>query len=138
MNQTDSDQYFTASSFVSGLFILEQLSYCFDIAELSGGISNDVHRAWILSLRGQPADVQFSPGEWVVSLPKRVKFLSNHANMYPGKCLASMFKVKRCYWIFCYQPAASFVQNLLTVNPPAFPPAGLVLPCLRGRMVRII
>lgn len=96
MNWTDSDQYFTASSFVSGLFVLEQLLCCFDIAELSGGISNDRYMAWILSLSGQPTYLQFSPGEWVLSLPERVKFLSNYTNRCPGKCLANVFKVKRC------------------------------------------
>ena len=63
MNQTDGPCTLQLLPFVSGLFVFEQVSCHLDVAEVSGEISNDLHRARILSLSGQPAYLHFSPRE---------------------------------------------------------------------------
>jgi len=67
--------------FVSGPFMSEQVLCLLDRAAVSGDISNDLHGAQILSLRGQPIYLHFSWRERVV-----VKFLkkgSGFSQMMP-------------------------------------------------------
>lgn len=54
MNQIDGPYTLQLLPFVSGWFIFQQVSCHLDAAEVSGEISNDLRRAWILSLSGQP------------------------------------------------------------------------------------
>lgn len=96
MNQTDGPYTVQLLPFVSDLFLFEHVLCHLGVAEVSGEISGNFHRAQILSLSGQPVSLDLSARECiVVSLPKRIKFFSNYANVHAGKQLAGVFEVNR-------------------------------------------